>query len=173
MSEVILETAVEDERWQKALDDVEKTAEKVKNAVFGYLSEVEKPEFLAVDKPLRVNVCLSDDATVQRLNKDFRGMDKPTNVLSFANLDFANFEKDNAPYDEIELGDIILAYETMEREADEQEVTLYAHFCHLLTHGFLHISGYDHIVPEEAAHMEKTEAEILKTLGIENPYAGE
>ncbi len=172
-SEIVLETVVEDERWSTAVANVEQVAEKVKSAAFGYLQEHENPDFLNGSKPLKINVCLSDDKTVHRLNKEFRGIDKPTNVLSFANLDFADFDVDNEPYDEIELGDIILAYETMAREAAEQEVTLYAHFCHLLTHGFLHLSGYDHQTPDEAAYMENLEKEILQMLDIANPYEGE
>lgn len=173
MSEVVLETIVEDERWSKAIANVAQVAEKVKAAAFGYLAAHENLNFLQSAKPLKVNVCLSDDETVQQLNKDFRGMDKPTNVLSFANLDFGNFAVENDPFAEIELGDIIVAYETMEREAKEQEVTLYEHFCHLLTHGFLHLSGYDHIKSEDAAQMEGLEAKILQSLGIANPYEGE
>ena len=173
MSEVILETIVEDERWSKAIPEVTQVAEKVKTAAFGYLQTHENLEFLQSAKPLKINACLSNDQTVQQLNKDFRGLDKPTNVLSFANLDFGNFAVENEPFAEIELGDIIVAYETMEREAKEQDVTFYAHFCHLLTHGFLHLSGYDHIKAEDAAYMEKLEAEILQTLEIANPYEGE
>lgn len=173
MSEIFLETTIEDERWPEAIADVEQVAEKVKSAAFGYLQANENPEFLKSLKPLKINVCLSDDETVHRLNKEFRGMDKPTNVLSFANLDFADFDAENEPFDEIELGDIILAYETMEREAEQQEVTLYAHFCHLLMHGFLHLSGYDHQTADEAAYMENLEKEILAKLDIANPYEGE
>ncbi len=172
-SEIVLETVVDDERWSATIANIEQVAEKVKSAAFGYLQNHENPDFLNSSKPLKINVCLSDDKTVHQLNKEFRGMDKPTNVLSFANLDFADFDVDNEPFDEIELGDIILAYETMVREADEQEVTLYAHFCHLLTHGFLHLSGYDHQTPDEAAYMENLEKEILQTLDIANPYEGE
>lgn len=172
-SEIILETAIEDERWSKAIAGVEQVAEKVKNAAFGYLQEHENLDFLQAEKPLKISVCLSDNATVQSLNKEYRNMDKPTNVLSFANLDFAGFSAENELFAEIELGDIILAYETMEREAKEQQVTLYAHFCHLLTHGFLHLSGYDHMEPEEAEYMENLEKEILKLLQIANPYEGE
>ena len=173
MSEVILNTTIEDRRWGEVIADIEQVAEKVKSAAFGYLQTHENLDFLRVEKPLGVNVCLSNDATVQQLNRDFRGMDKPTNVLSFANLDFENFMAENEPFAEIELGDIIVAYETMEREAAEQEVTLYAHFCHLLTHGFLHLAGYDHIAADEAEYMENLEKEILRTMGIANPYEGE
>lgn len=173
MSEIVLETLVEDARWADTIPGVEKVAEQVKSAAFGYLQETEKPKFLIGDKPLKVNLCLSSDDTVHRLNREFRGQDKPTNVLSFANLDFANFSADNEPFDEVELGDIIVAYETMERESREQQVTFYAHFCHLLVHGFLHISGYDHIRADEAAYMENLEKEILQLLGIANPYEGE
>ena len=169
-SEIVLETGVEDERWTAAIENVKEVAEQVKFATFGYLQTHQNLNFLAEDKPLKVNVCLSDDATVHQLNKEFRNMDKPTNVLSFANLDFADFNAENEPFDEIELGDIIVAYETMVREADEQGVSLRAHFCHLLTHGFLHLSGFDHIKTDEAAQMEQMETEILASIGIDNPY---
>ncbi|MBR1825880.1 MAG: rRNA maturation RNase YbeY [Alphaproteobacteria bacterium] len=173
MSEVILDTVVEDERWPTAIENIEQVADKVKSAAFSYLRTHEDLAFLSGEKPLRVNLCLSDDDTVHRLNKEFRGQDKPTNVLSFANLDFEDFDAENEPFDEIELGDIIVAYETMVREAAEQEITLYAHFCHLLTHGLLHLSGYDHIEADEAVYMENMEREILQTLDIANPYEGE
>ena len=173
MSEIVLDMTVEDARWSAAIEDVEKVAAEVKSAAFGYLLTRENLDFLTADKPLKINVCLSDDATVRRLNKEFRGLDKPTNVLSFANLDFENFAAENEPFDEIELGDIIVAFETMEREAAEQEVTLCAHFCHLLTHGFLHLCGYDHQTADEAAYMENMEKEILQVLKIANPYEGE
>lgn len=168
-----METVVDDERWSATIANIEQVAENVKEAAFGYLQAHENLEFLNGKKPLKISVCLSDDATVHQLNKEFRGMDKPTNVLSFANLDFSGFAADNEPYDEIELGDIIAAYETMIREAEEQGVSLYAHFCHLLTHGFLHLSGYDHQTPVEATYMENLEREILQSMGIANPYEGE
>jgi probable rRNA maturation factor len=91
------------------------------------------------------------------LNKSYRGKDKATNVLSFIN--------DDEP-----LGDIILAYETIEREAIEQEKSFRDHTIHLIIHGILHLMGHDHEVPEEAAKMEAKEIKILKKLGIENPY---
>ena len=170
MSEVILNLTIEDQRWCEAIADMTQVAEKVKAAAFGYLQTHENLGILKSEKPLGINVCLSNDATVQQLNKQFRGMDKPTNVLSFANLDFENFASENEPFAEIELGDIIVAYETMVREAEAENITLYAHFCHLLTHGFLHILGFDHMTDEEAEYMERVEKEILQSIGIDNPY---
>lgn len=106
-----------------------------------------------------IAVVLADDAFVQNLNKQYRGKDKPTNVLSFP-----------ASLGDGELGDIILAFETIEREAAEQQKTFRNHATHLLVHGFLHLLGYDHIEEKEAEIMEKLEIKILKKLGISNPY---
>ncbi|MCQ2734349.1 MAG: rRNA maturation RNase YbeY [Alphaproteobacteria bacterium] len=170
MSEIIINTTIEDKRWCEKIADVEQVIEKVKSAAFDYLRIHENLDVLQQEKPLEINVCLSDDTTVHQLNKEFRGMDKPTNVLSFANLDFENFAIENEPFNEIELGDIIVAYETMCREAEAENITLYAHFCHLLVHGFLHILGFDHITEEEAVYMENFEKEILQNIGIDNPY---
>ena len=170
MSEIIINTTVEDKRWCEKIADIAQVTEKVKSVTFDYLRAHENLGFLQQDKPVEINVCLSDDATVHQLNKEFRGMDKPTNVLSFANMDFDNFATENEPFNEIELGDIIVAYETMCREAEAEDITLYAHFCHLLVHGFLHISGFDHITEEEAEYMEYFEKEILQNMGIDNPY---
>ena len=115
-------------------------------------------------------MCLSDDENVHKLNLEFRNQDKPTNVLSFASIDSEDFD-DMLEFEQtIELGDIIIAYETMEREAKEQEVSFKNHFCHLWTHGILHILGYDHIKDNDREEMEALEIAILDKLGIENPY---
>lgn len=164
---------IADERWKQKIPEIEILSEKVKEAAFAYAFENDAD----VRKLLKmgdfaVNVRLSDDAEVWRLNKEFRNMDKPTNVLSFANLDFAGFDAE--PEQEItELGDIIVAFETMQKEAEIEEITLMAHYCHLLTHGFLHILGFDHIEDDEAEYMESFETAILAELGIENPYKDE
>lgn len=105
-----------------------------------------------------VAVVLSDDAAIRALNRDFRGRDKPTNVLSFPS---------DAPG---EWGDIILAYETISREADGQGKPFSDHAAHLLLHGFLHLLGYDHVHDEDAGVMEALEIAILAKLGIDNPY---
>lgn len=162
---------VEDSRWTAAIADIAAVVDKVKNEVVKrVLGEV---DFLSEDKSFMVNLCLSDDESVHKLNKEFRNMDKPTNVLSFANIDDEMFDEVLENETEIELGDIIIAFETMQREALEQGVSFYDHFCHLWTHGLLHILGYDHIEPEDAAEMEQREIEILAKLKIDNPYRDE
>ena len=97
------------------------------------------------------------------LNLTYRGKDKPTNVLSFP------FE---VP-DGIELallGDLVICRQVVEREAEEQQISLESHWAHLAVHGTLHLLGYDHIVNEEAEEMEGLETQIMQKLGFEDPY---
>lgn len=111
-----------------------------------------------------VTVVLTDDAEQRELNKQWRGFDKSTNVLSFPQLE---------PFTPVVglVGDITLARETVEKEAAEMSITLEAHFTHLVVHGFLHLLGYDHIEEAGAVKMESLETKILATLGIADPYA--
>jgi probable rRNA maturation factor len=111
-----------------------------------------------------LSVVLTDDAEQQGLNRDWRGIDKSTNVLSFPQIE---------PFGPVSgiLGDIILARETLEREALEQGVSFEDHFTHLMVHGFLHILGYDHMDDDEALVMESLETQILASLGVADPYA--
>jgi probable rRNA maturation factor len=111
-----------------------------------------------------LSVVLTDDAEQQGLNRDWRGIDKATNVLSFPQIE---------PFGPVSgiLGDIILARETLEREAQEQGVSFEDHFTHLMVHGFLHILGYDHMDDDEALVMEGLETQILASLGVADPYA--
>lgn len=128
---------------------------------------------LADAAPLvEVAVRLTDDAEVQALNRDFRGKDKPTNVLSFPQVQADLLEGlSNSDDGEILLGDIVLARETCAREAAEKGVSLADHATHLIVHGALHLVGYDHIDDPEAAAMEALEVKALASLGIANPYA--
>ncbi len=106
-----------------------------------------------------LSIALVDDAEIQTLNRDYRGNDKPTNVLAFpGNPDF-----------EI-LGDIAIAYETIIREAAEKPTSPYNHVAHLIIHGFLHLQGYDHDTGKKAAEMEALEIDALCALNIDNPY---
>ena len=170
---VVLETDIEDKRWLEAIENIEAIAQHVKDVTFKYIKEVEPSELLSAERDINVNLCLSNDEHIHQLNRDFRHIDKPTNVLSFANLDFAGFSQSDDPFEAIELGDIIIAFETTSAQALEQQITLYEHFCHLLIHGFLHLLGYDHQEVDEAAAMEGLEIAILAKLNIKNPYAEE
>ena len=121
---------------------------------------------------VEVAVRLTDDAEVQTLNRDFRGKDKPTNVLSFPQVQADLLESlSNSDDGEILLGDIVLARETCAREAEEKGVSLADHATHLIVHGALHLVGYDHIDDPEASAMEALEVKALASLGIANPYA--
>ncbi|XOV77779.1 MAG: rRNA maturation RNase YbeY [Aestuariibacter sp.] len=100
---------------------------------------------------------------IQQLNRDYRGKDKPTNVLSFP------FEA--IPGIELNLlGDVVICPQIMRQEANEQQKNPAHHYAHLVVHGVLHLLGYDHIDEEEAEHMESLEVEILTKLGIDDPY---
>jgi len=115
-------------------------------------------------------VMLTDDSGIRTLNGNWRGIDKATNVLSFPALQPTGARKPgDAPR---MLGDIAIAYQTMRREADEEQKPFNHHLSHLAVHGFLHLIGYDHENDADAAAMESLEIEILAQLGIPDPYAG-
>ena len=114
-------------------------------------------------------VMLTDDSGIRTLNSNWRGIDKPTNVLSFPALQPTGAGgPDDAPR---MLGDIAIAYETTRREADDEQKPFDHHLSHLAVHGFLHLIGYDHETEDDAEKMESLEAEILAQLGIPDPYA--
>lgn len=107
-------------------------------------------------------VVLTDDSTIRGLNRDWRGIDAATNVLSFPTRDAGG----KPPL----LGDIVLAYETVAREARAQGKPFAHHVAHLVVHGFLHLVGYDHEHGEDAEIMERTERNILQRMAIPDPY---
>ena len=111
------------------------------------------------NEPSEVSLVLTDDAAVQILNRDYRGKDRPTNVLSFPVV--------NAPG---LLGDIVLSRETLVREAKIGEKAVHDHLTHLIIHGLLHLLGYDHETERDAVVMEALEVQALAKLGIANPY---
>lgn len=113
-----------------------------------------------------MTVRIVDEEESHHLNLTYRGKDKPTNVLSFP------FE---CP-DEVELallGDLVICRQVVEREAEEQEKPLMAHWAHMIVHGSLHLLGYDHIEDDEAEEMESLETEIMLGLGFTDPYIAE
>lgn len=149
--------------WVSALPDAEEivrqAAESAWNA--GNIGDLALPV-----SDVEISVLLTDDETVRTLNKNYRGVDRPTNVLSFAALD----DEDEPVSDPFLAGDIIIAFETTKREADEGGKPLRNHLIHLTTHGVLHLIGYDHTDDDEAAEMETLETQILAARGIPDPY---
>jgi probable rRNA maturation factor len=151
-----IDTSVESEGWEK-IPDVEAC---VRRAAEAALLDNEAP-------PSEISIVLSDDEHLRELNKHHRGMDKPTNVLSFP----AARTKTPAGAQRM-LGDIVIAFGTVEREATEEAKSLENHLSHLVVHGVLHLLGYDHEGDEEEAElMEARERQILAKLGIPDPYA--
>ena len=170
MSNTTIFISIDEPSWQQFLPETQELADNVISAVFSYVTKNEQIDFLDGEKPLLFNLSLSNNQQVQTLNREYRGMDKPTNVLSFASIDDPDFYNDIALYEEIELGDIAIALETLQQEAELKQISLKNHFCHLLVHGLLHLLGFDHIEDDQAEHMETAEIQILNQLNIPNPY---
>lgn len=157
-----IEVSVQDPAWEK-LGDMEELA--LKSATTA-LNNALLPR-IAMERTLEVSVVLANDDLVQVLNREYRNKDKPTNVLTFAALD----DKDSIPeHGNLHLGDVILALETIEREAKEQGKFRLDHVKHLIVHGILHLLGYDHQTEDQATDMETLEIRILENLGVQNPY---
>jgi probable rRNA maturation factor len=150
MNPILIETDIQSQPWNKVDFDLGKT---IDNAISATSKMFEWDA-----ETIELSLVLCDNSFIQNLNKQYRGKDKPTNVLSF-------------PQNEPQmLGDIIIAYETILTEAAAQDKTLRDHFTHMLVHGFLHLCGHDHEEDSEAVEMEALEVEILQSLNIKNPY---
>jgi probable rRNA maturation factor len=112
---------------------------------------------------VELTIRLVEVSESQHLNHTYRGKDKPTNVLSFP------FEAP-AEIDLPLLGDLIICVDVVQKEAQEQDKSLEAHWAHMVIHGCLHLLGYDHIIDEEAEEMESLETQLLEHLGFTDPY---
>ena len=121
---------------------------------------------------VEVSVRLTSDGEVRVLNRDYRGKDKPTNVLSFPMVqsDLLATIATNRDEGEVLLGDIVLAHGVCAAEAAERGVSLEAHAQHLIVHGMLHLLGHDHMNDAEAEAMEAIEQDALAALGLHDPY---
>lgn len=163
MTEIAVE--VEAESWTAALPDVVELCRNVAAAALAAgAARVGLTEHAG---RMEVSVLLADDERVRELNRDWRGFDKPTNVLSFAALE----DEDVPAEGPILLGDVIVAFQTTAAEAAESGKTITNHLSHLIVHGVLHLLGYDHEEDDEAEAMERLEAAVLGALGIPDPYA--
>lgn len=124
------------------------------------------------DASIEVSVKFTSDAEVRALNRDYRGKDRPTNVLSFPMLDMDGIGgmANSDHCGEIMFGDIVLAFGTCASEAEARKITAPAHATHLIVHGTLHLLGYDHMEEDEAEAMESLEQDVMAALGLHNPY---
>ncbi len=160
-----IDVLIEADQWTEALSDAEticRTAAITAIAHSGRLSPTQDASAC---------ILLADDARLRDLNHRFRGIDRPTNVLSFPAVEpdvLAAVGADGPPG---ELGDVAIAFETVAAEADRDDKRLADHLRHLVVHAILHLLGYDHGLEAEAATMEELEARILAKLGVDDPYA--
>jgi probable rRNA maturation factor len=152
---VQIDVVVRSPRWRR--QPTAKTI--VKKAVWAAAKAVSTPR-------AELAIVLTDDSTIRALNRDWRGKNAPTNVLSFPAAEPGKAHS-ASPY----IGDIVIAYETVAREAVADGKPFNHHLAHLAVHGFLHLLGHDHENDRDADKMERLERRILKRLAIPNPYA--
>ncbi len=153
-----IEVSVVSGSWESALPEAEAVIRRAAESTW----RAENAN--ATDDGAEISVALADDATVRGLNRQYRGKDMPTNVLAFPAADCG------AAGRACLLGDVVLAIETLQREAAEQSKPLADHVSHLVVHGMLHLLGRDHETRRQAAAMEALEIAILAGLGVTNPY---
>ncbi len=158
MSDAAIEVGIDSPLWQD-WPEAEAIAERAARAALA-------DGGIALRPGVEVGISLADDARLRDLNRDWRGLDKPTNVLSFPAATGAALAR--SPH----LGDLAIAYETLAREADEEGKSPAAHLAHLVVHGILHLLGHDHEDEAQAEAMESLERRVLAGLGYPDPYAG-
>lgn len=156
-AEIAVPVAVSDGAWAAALPQCRDIAKRAALAAA-------RPR--AGPGPLEISILLAGDEEVRGLNRDYRKIDAPTNVLAFA-----SGSEPPAPQAARLLGDVVLAFGTVRREAHERGLEMADHLAHLVVHGVLHLLGYDHQAVSDAEAMERAEAHILAGLRIADPYA--
>lgn len=159
-SRIEVDVLLEADAWSGVPGAADLVTRAVTAACAGALTEYE----LDIDGA-EIAVKLADDASIRALNRDWRGKDSATNVLSFPTPEVARAGGD--PH----LGDIAIAFETLQREAEAEGKPFADHLAHLAVHGTLHLLGYDHEVAEEAEEMEAMERRVLADLGVPDPYS--
>ena len=142
----------------------------VRSAAEAAIAESAFPRLADCARDVELSVRLTSDSEVKTLNAKWRGKDKPTNVLSFPQLDRNELDSVGDGGPELMLGDVVLARGVCEREAEEKAVPIEAHAAHLIVHGTLHLLGYDHQDDASADDMEAREIRALGRLGIDDPY---
>ncbi|AYC99446.1 rRNA maturation RNase YbeY [Neorhizobium sp. NCHU2750] len=165
MSELDIQISVEDGGWP-AEEVLASLSGRVLGAAAEYLAREEDQPF--PEMATELSLVFTNDVSIQEINAEWRDQDKPTNVLSFPAFPLTPGIMPGPM-----LGDIVVARETVEREAVDLDKTFDDHLTHLLVHGFLHLFGYDHMEKDEAEEMEALETRILAGLGLSDPYAGQ
>lgn len=160
--EMILE--IDTEGWP--VEDWEARAEEAASAASAVAPELANPR-------LTTSILFTTDAEVHTLNREWRGKDKPTNVLSFPMLERAELLALASSGPPEMLGDIALAYDTCAREAADKGISIADHAAHLIVHGLLHLAGHNHIDDAEAEAMEALETKALASMGIADPYGND
>ena len=135
------------------------------------IAESAFPQLTQSQRSVELSVRLANDEEVRSLNAEWRGSDKPTNVLSFPMVEPSAIAAETTDGPELMLGDIVLAHGVCEAEAAAKAIPLERHAAHLMVHGTLHLLGYDHHDDAAAADMESREVRALARLGIADPYA--
>jgi probable rRNA maturation factor len=167
---VTLDIAIEtDGEWDSSTG----WGELARAAATAAIAESAFPQLGQGERAVELSIRLTSDAEVHALNAEWRGKDKPTNVLSFPMADAEELAEVSSPGPELMLGDIILASGVCAAEAEEKSIPVDQHAAHLMVHGTLHLLGYDHVDDESAADMEARETRALARMGIADPYAGE
>jgi len=166
----MLEVAIDtDGEWDSSTG----WGELARAAATAAIAESAFPQLGSSDRTVEVSIRLTGDAEVHTLNSQWRGKDKPTNVLSFPMVEPDDLADTNGAGPELMLGDIILARGVCAAEAEEKSIPLESHAAHLMVHGTLHLLGYDHMDEASAADMESREIRALARMGISDPYEGE
>lgn len=156
--------SIDDDRWNFHRLALKKLSAIAIDAAWNAIKKSNAP-------PIFVSISFTNNRTIKKINKQTRGFDKPTNILSFQNFEsVSDLPKLSKNMPAVPVGDLIIAYETIFAEAMAENKKPKDHLTHLLVHGFLHLFGYDHMNEKDAQKMEGLEIKILKTLGIPNPY---
>lgn len=159
MTRLTIDVLVHEPTWRDAVADVERVCRQAALAAAEASNRV--PD------AAEITIVLADDAEMRQLNRDYRGQDAPTDVLSFGAWD--EFAPESGA-DMIPLGDVVIAFGTAGADAATTGTPLDEHLTHLVVHGILHLLGYDHISDSDAAVMEGLEIAVLKGMGIDDPY---
>lgn len=158
-----LDITINDKRWSEALPRIKSYTNDIAIKVFN--------DYLKNFNTAELSIVLGNDEFIQELNKNYRNKDKPTNVLSFPMTTLDELEQNTLHSIPLcVLGDIIVSYDIMAKEAEQQGKDLKHHYAHMLVHGCLHLLHYDHQDDEQAAAMETEEIKILQLFDIKNPY---